>query len=238
VTTTTTSSNPGTVSLENSVNLDETASAVRELPAFEDVQDRFETTRWGADVIQAYVRKGLNLSAGSKYDNRRVKIYVDGAFDVFDVGHALQLRQAKLAFPSVYLIVGVFSDDLLHQNNAKTTWPEVERLELVRHCRWVDEVLKDGPWEVTAAFMKEKAIDFVAIDEGASVDPGYDKPRVKAYDELKQQGKVIKTRRTIGLASQRNHATASPSQRATPTLGRSSEAPDFTAHVDIYGIGY
>lgn len=88
----------------------------------------------------------------------------------------------------MYLIVGVFSDDLLHQNNAKATWPDVERLELVRHCRWVDEVLKDGPWEVTADFMKEKGIDFVAIDEGASVDPGYDKPRIKAYDELKQLG--------------------------------------------------
>lgn len=270
-------SNPGTVSLENSVDLDQTAYAVRELPAYEDVQDRFETTRWGAEDIQAYVRKGLNLPAGSKYDNRRVTIFVDGAFDIFDVGlvpcgvyfhyvpllncprrHALQLRQAKLAFPSVYLIVGVFSDDLLHQNNAKATWPDVERLELVRHCRWVDEVLKDGPWQVTADFMKEKGIDFVAIDEGASVDPGYDKPRVKAYDELKQlgtqiilfrmitqtykrfivSGKVIKTRRTIGLASQRNRAIASPSQRATPTLVRSSEAPDFTAHVDVYGIGY
>lgn len=79
-------SNPGTVSLENSVDLDQTASIVRELPAFEDVQDRFETTRWAAEDIQAYVRKGLNLPAGSKYDTRRVKIYVDGAFDVFDVG--------------------------------------------------------------------------------------------------------------------------------------------------------
>ena len=54
-------SNPGTVSLENSVDLDQTAYAVRELPAYEDVQDRFETTRWGAEDIQAYVRKGLNL---------------------------------------------------------------------------------------------------------------------------------------------------------------------------------
>lgn len=174
--------------------------------------------------------------------------------------HALQLRQAKLAFPSVYLIVGVFSDDLLHQNNTKAAWPDVERMELVRHCRWVDEVLKDAPWEVTAEFVKEKDIDFVAIDEGASVDPAYDKPRIKAYDELKRKGidfyvtcylfffsnlkpfrlsgKIIKTRRTIGLAAQRNRATASPSQRATPTSGRSAEAPDFTAHVDLYGIGY
>lgn len=91
----------------------------------------------------------------------------------------------------MYLIVGVFSDDLLQQNNAKAAWPEIERLELVRHCRWVDEVVKDAPWEVSVQFMKEKGIDFVAIDEGASVDPSYDNARVKAYDELKQNGKIL-----------------------------------------------
>lgn len=79
-------SNPGTVSLENSVTLDETVSAVRELPAFDDVQDRFETTRWSATEVQAYVRKGLNLAPGNKYENRRVTVYVDGSFDTFDVG--------------------------------------------------------------------------------------------------------------------------------------------------------
>ncbi|KAF9478247.1 Nucleotidylyl transferase [Pholiota conissans] len=229
-------SNPGTVSLENSVNnLSLEDMSVRELPAFDDVQDRFETTRWSASEIQAYIRKSLSPPTCSKYETRRAKVYVDGSFDTFDVGHALQLRQAKLAFPSVYLIVGVFSDDLLQQNNVKATWPEFERLELVRHCRWVDEVIKDAPWEVTAKFMQEKSIDFVAIDEGASVDPSYDKTRVKAYDELKQLGKVIKTRRTIGLASQRLHrALTSVSQRATPTLSRApSEAPpEFTARVE------
>jgi glycerol-3-phosphate cytidylyltransferase-like family protein len=105
--------------------------------------------------------------------------------------HALQLRQAKLAFPSVYLIVGVFSDDVLQQNNSKTTWPDVERIELVRHCRWVNEVIKDAPWEVTLQFLKDRRINFVAIDEGTSVDPACDKARIKAYDELKKHGAVF-----------------------------------------------
>jgi choline-phosphate cytidylyltransferase len=77
-------SNPGTVSLENSMNLEDTT--VRELPAFDDVQDRFETTRWNASEIQAYIRKGLSAPICSKHENRRVKIYVDGSFDTFDVG--------------------------------------------------------------------------------------------------------------------------------------------------------
>ncbi len=85
-------------------------------------------------------------------------------------------------------MVGVFSDDVLLQNNCIPAWPEVERLELVRHCRWVDEVVRDAPWELSASFLKSKHIDFVAIDEGTSVDPTCCKVRVKGYDELKKHG--------------------------------------------------
>ena len=79
-------SNPGTASLENSVILDKTVYEVHELPAFDDAQDNFETTRWSAAEIQAYVRKGLNLVPENKYENRRVTVYVDGSFNMFDVG--------------------------------------------------------------------------------------------------------------------------------------------------------
>jgi len=226
-------SNPGNVSLDSSICLEE---AVSELAASQEAQDRFETVRWNACEIQAYIRKGLGISQPTSL-NKRVRVYVDGSFDAFDVGHALQLRQAKLAFPSVYLIIGVFSDDVLHQNNSKTSWPDVERIELVRHCRWVNEVIKDAPWEVTLQFLKERRIDFVAIDEGTTVDPACDKARVKAYDELKKHDKIIKTRRTAGL-SQRSRYAVSPSQRATPTLTCPPEAPGFNEHVDMRDTGY
>lgn len=70
-------------------------------------------------------------------------------------------------------------------------WPEVERTELVRHCRWVDEVVRDVPWELTLPFLENKQIDFVLIDEGTSVDPTCDKARVRGYDDLKTHGKYI-----------------------------------------------
>ena len=109
----------------------------------------------------------------------------------FVFSNALQFRQAKLAFPFVHLIVGVFSDDLLREHNCIPTWPGVERAELVRHCRWVDEVLRDVPWELTLEFLEEKRIDFVLIDEGTSVDPTYDKARVIGFDELKKHGQCV-----------------------------------------------
>jgi choline-phosphate cytidylyltransferase len=97
--------------------------------------------------------------------------------------HALQLRQAKLSFPTVHLMVGVFPDEI-----CGSKVPHVERCELVRHCRWVDEVIGEAPFTVNEGFMGARKIDYVGVEEGISVDPGYDMVRVKAYDELKRLG--------------------------------------------------
>ena len=75
-------SNPGSASLDSSMCLEET---VCELPASQEAQDRFETVRWNACEIQAYIRKGLRIPQATSLD-RTVRIYVDGSFDAFDVG--------------------------------------------------------------------------------------------------------------------------------------------------------
>ena len=138
---------------------------------------------------------------------------------LFLLRHALQLRQAKLAFPSVYLVVGVFSDDLCntYQKNSPPQVPHAERCEVVRHCRWVDEIISDAPWTVDDQFIHDRKFDFMALDEGMSVDPACDKFRLKGYDGLKKIGacgaktafdapnisdigRIIPTRRTGGVS--------------------------------------
>lgn len=128
---------------------------------------------------------------------RPVRIYADGVYDLFHFGHALQLRQAKQSFPSVYLLVGVNSDELVAENKGQSVMTHAERLEAVRHCRWVDEVVAEAPWILTEEFIKKYEIDYVAHDEEAYASAGHD----DVYSYVKSQGKFIPTRRTPGIST-------------------------------------
>ena len=95
------------------------------------------------------------------------------------------MRQAKLSFPLVHLMVGVFSDAQCEKHGEPAQIPHIERCELVRHCRWVDEVVPEAPWRLDEVFLRARRIDYVAIDEGASINPAFEKERVKGYDLVK-----------------------------------------------------
>ncbi|KII87425.1 hypothetical protein PLICRDRAFT_163538 [Plicaturopsis crispa FD-325 SS-3] len=205
-------------------------------------RETFYTVGLSTEDVQTYVRKALEASVSQTNgrhlsEHRTVRVYVDGAFDSFHAGHALQLRQAKLSFPFVHLVVGVFPDDLIGQNGPATSLPLVERCEVVRHCRWVDEVIQDAPWTLDEQFIQRRRIDYVAVDEGASVDPSCGKCRVQGYDAIKRLGKVIPTRRTLGLS----HLCPLPSTAPTPTISNTDTpflyTPAVQEHMDVYGIG-
>ncbi|KAI9701533.1 MAG: hypothetical protein M1836_001589 [Candelina mexicana] len=128
---------------------------------------------------------------------RAVRVYADGVFDLFHLGHMRQLEQAKNAFPDTYLLVGVTGDRETHKRKGLTVLSGAERAETVRHCKWVDEVIEDCPWIVTTEFLEEHKIDYVAHDDlPYGADEGDD-----IYKPIKEQGKFLVTQRTEGVST-------------------------------------
>jgi len=243
-------SNPGQKSLESSIaDLDHIPKQeVHEPVPAQAAIEKFDTVNLTAADIQAYVRKALDSASGRSVaypmEHRTVRVYVDGTFDMFDAAHALQLRQAKHAFPSVHLSVGIFSDELCqtYQSQNLPKVPHTERCEVVRHCRWVDEIIPDAPWAVDDQFMFQRKFDYLALPEGMSVDPLCDKFRLKGYDTLKRIGRVIPTRRTSGVTSPMV-TIAPPLPAEVPPLLEPPATPvicevDVDNQVERYGIGF
>ncbi|RPA95568.1 hypothetical protein L873DRAFT_1829782 [Choiromyces venosus 120613-1] len=129
--------------------------------------------------------------------DRPVRVYADGVFDLFHLGHMRQLEQAKKAFPNTYLLVGIPNDTETHKRKGLTVLTDQERAETLRHCKWVDEVIENAPWIVTPEFLDEHSIDYVAHDDEPYASADSD----DIYRPCKEAGKFLVTQRTEGIST-------------------------------------
>ncbi|XP_020269824.1 choline-phosphate cytidylyltransferase 2 [Asparagus officinalis] len=132
-------------------------------------------------------------------EDKPVRVYADGIYDLFHFGHARSLEQAKKLFPNTYLLVGCCNDEVTHKYKGKTVMTEAERYESLRHCKWVDEVIPDAPWVCTKEFLDKHNIDYVAHDALPYADAsgaGND-----VYEFVKAIGKFKETKRTDGIST-------------------------------------
>mmetsp|Transcript_13066 Transcript_13066/g.15764 ORF Transcript_13066/g.15764 Transcript_13066/m.15764 type:complete len:351 (+) Transcript_13066:188-1240(+) len=130
---------------------------------------------------------------------RPVRVFADGIFDMFHVGHARCLMQAKQLFPHAELIVGVSSDADTHRLKGVTVYNETERYASVYHCKWVDEVIEGSPWVLTPQFLVDHKIDYVAHDDLPYADASGQAG--DCYTWLKRSGRFQATQRTEGVST-------------------------------------
>ncbi len=102
-----------------------------------DIRDYgvFETDRM-------YRRNRHPIPPAPKGDQKKYHVgYIAGVFDLFHIGHLNLLRRAKEQCD--YLLVGVVSDRGVRENKKVEPFvPFEERMEMVKSCRYVDEVVE------------------------------------------------------------------------------------------------
>lgn len=77
--------------------------------------------------------------------------YTTGVFDLFHIGHLNILRNAKLECD--YLIVGITTDELSIETKGKRPIiPFAERMEIVQHVTFVDEVVPQTNYDKLEAW--------------------------------------------------------------------------------------
>ena len=84
-------------------------------------------------------------------DTNPSKMYIDGGFDLLHSGHYNAMRQAKNL--GDVLVVGVNSDSDLLLNKGPTIFNVHERSEIVRQCKFVDQVVSDTPYTPTTELL-------------------------------------------------------------------------------------
>ena len=90
------------------------------------------------------------------------RIYIDGIFDLFHMGHVLHLKDVKeLDDQDNYLIVGIISDKDADNYKRKPIYNENNRKILVESCKYVNEVMLNSPLVITEDFIKDNRIDLI-----------------------------------------------------------------------------
>jgi ethanolamine-phosphate cytidylyltransferase len=128
-------------------------------------------------------------------EDKKLRIWVDGCFDMMHWGHANAIRQAKKE--GHFLVVGVHSDAEILANKGPTVMKEEERYEAVRACKWVDQVVPDSPYVTSLEYMDKYKCDVcIHGDDLVTTPDGKD-----TYQAIKDANRFKTVPRTEGVST-------------------------------------
>ena len=113
--------------------------------------------------------------------------------DLFHIGHLNLIKRS--ADIGNYLIVGIHSDKSVESYKRIPVIEESQRYEIVKSCRYVDEVVEDAPLVITRDFIEKNAIDCVVHGDDVSVEMN------RQHSEPIQMGIIKYLPRTRGIST-------------------------------------
>jgi choline-phosphate cytidylyltransferase len=129
-------------------------------------------------------------------DQKPIRIYCDGVYDLFHYGHARLFENIKKAHPDCQIIAGICSNQDIIKYKGIPVTTELERREVIKRCKWVDEVISPCPWKATVSYLKENNLDFLAHDNE------YLKPNEPDFfQDIKDAGIFLATPRTNSVST-------------------------------------
>lgn len=131
-------------------------------------------------------------------EKKEIRIWMDGAFDMFHYGHMNAFRQGRSL--GTYLIAGVNSDATITACKGKPVCNEQERLDTVRGCKWVDEVVEGVPYIMNEEYLlyviEKYRIDYIVHGDDPCIVDGKN-----VYETAVNLGKYLTIPRTEGIST-------------------------------------
>ena len=106
------------------------------------------------------------------------RVYIGIVGDLLHYGHLRFFEKSKEL--GDYLIVGVHGDDDVERFKRRPICDLQHRMEMIRGCKSVDEVLGNAPAEVTQELIETNRIDIVVCSEAycqSTIDQYYGVPQ-------------------------------------------------------------
>lgn len=139
-----------------------------------------------------------DLSLNAAGSDRKIRIFMDGAFDLMHYGHMNAFRLARSL--GTELIVGVNSDETITKCKGAPLMKDEERLTMVRGCKFVDKVVEGCPYVMNEEYLNhvisEYNIDYVIHGDDPCIVDGKD-----VYETAKKAGKYQSIPRTEGVST-------------------------------------